>query len=128
MLDLGAHVGDVEVGDRALLCEQRRGGVRVVGVHVNLQRRLVADDEHRVAEALEREYERTLLQAAARDREVRAVPVAARGVLRMGHAGGGVVLERRRLTAPERADDAGEQNRQRVAAGVHHARFAQDRE
>ncbi len=46
----------------------------------------------------------------------------------MGHAGGGVALERRRLAAAQRADDPGEQHRQRVAAGVDHAGLAQHRQ
>ena len=53
-LDLLAHVGDVEVRDRAGAGEQRGGALGVVGVDVDLERRRVADDEHRVADLLER--------------------------------------------------------------------------
>ena len=41
---------------------------------------------------------------------------------------GGMMLERRRIGAAQRGDHAGEDDRQAVAAGVHHARLAQDRE
>ena len=51
--DLLAHVGDVEVGHLAGVLEEGDRGLGVVGVDVDLQRHLVADDEHRVAEALQ---------------------------------------------------------------------------
>ena len=108
--------------------EQRRRGVRVVGVDVDLQRRRVADDEHRVAELLELRDEPALLEPGAGDGEVRAVAVGARGVLRVGDARGGVVLERRRLGAAQRADDPRQQHGQRVAAGVDDAGLAQHRQ
>ncbi len=109
-LDLLAHVGDVEVGDDARVGEQRRRGVGIVGVDVDLERRLVADDQHRVAEPLELGDEAALLEPGAGDGEVRAVAEGGRGVLGMGHARRGVVLERGRLAAAQRADDPGEQH------------------
>ena len=127
-LDLLAHVGDVEVGDDAGVGEQRGGRVGVVGVDVDLERGLVADDEHRVAELLQRGDEAALLQAGAGDREVGAVAERRRGVLGMGDPGGAVMLERRRLGAAQRADDPCQQDRQPVAAGVDDARLAQHRE
>ena len=88
----------------------------------------VADDEHRVAEALEPGDPRRRLEPLARDREVRAVAVGRGGVLRVRDAGGRVVLERRRVGPAQRRDHAREDDRQAVAAGVHDAGLAQDRQ
>ena len=44
---------DVEVGDLAGALEEGDGGLGLVGVDVDLQRRLVADDEDRVADPLQ---------------------------------------------------------------------------
>ncbi len=54
---LRAHVGDVQVRDLAGVGEHGRGALGRVGVHVDLQRARVADDEHRVAERFERRDE-----------------------------------------------------------------------
>ena len=51
--DLLAHVGDVEVGHLAGALEEGDRGLGLVGVDVDLERHLVADDQHRVAEPLE---------------------------------------------------------------------------
>ena len=56
--DLLAHVGDVELRDLAGAVEERHRGLGLVGVDVDLERRLVADDQDRVAELLERGDER----------------------------------------------------------------------
>ena len=125
---LRAHVPHVEVGDLADVGEDRGRALGVVGVHVHLQRARVADDEHRVAELLERSDELAGLQAAPGDREVGAVAVGARLVLGVGDAGRRVVRELRRIVAAKRRHDAGEEQRERVAAGVHHAGFAQRRQ
>ena len=66
--------------------------------------------------------------AFAGDGEVRAVAVGRGRVLRMGDARGRVMLERRRIGAAQRGDHAREDDRQAVAAGVHDARLAQDRQ
>ena len=52
--DLRAHVGHVQARDLAGAGEDRDRRLRVVGVDVDLQRVRVADDEHRVAELLQR--------------------------------------------------------------------------
>ena len=62
---------------RADAGEQRGRGVRVIGVDVDLQRRRVADDEHRIADPLELADEMPLVQLGAGDGEVRAVPEGA---------------------------------------------------
>ena len=46
------HVGDVDAGD-LVRRGQRHRGVRGIGVDVDLERRRVADDQHRVADLLE---------------------------------------------------------------------------
>src|SRR5665811_2585349 len=71
--DLLAHVGDVEVGDATGPLEQRHRTFGLVGVDVDLERRLVADDEHRVAEALEAGQEVARGEPCPRDDEVGAV-------------------------------------------------------
>ena len=62
------------------------GAFGLVGVQVHLQRRLVADDEHRVAELLERRDEAPRAQPAAGDREVGAEPVGGGAVLGVADA------------------------------------------
>ena len=57
--------------------EQRLRGVGVVGVDVDLERRLVADDEDRVADRLEPADEGVALEPLAGDDEVGAVAVRA---------------------------------------------------
>ena len=66
--DLLAHVGDVEVGDLADALEEGDRGLGLVGVDVDLQRRLVADDEDRVAEPLEPRQELAAGEARCRRR------------------------------------------------------------
>src|SRR5258706_219434 len=51
--DLLAHVGDIEVGDLAGPLKQGYGGFWLVGVDVDLERHLVADNEHRVTQTLQ---------------------------------------------------------------------------
>ena len=53
VLDLLVHVGHVEVGDLAAGGGGRHRLGGLVGVHVNLQRARIADDEHAVAERVE---------------------------------------------------------------------------
>ena len=122
------HVGDVEPGDRADAHEQGRRALGRVGVDVHLQRPLVADDEHRVADRLERLDPRGRIQPLAGDGEVRAVAERRGLVLRVRDAGRRVVVELRRLGAAQRGDDAGEDHGEAEAAGVDHAGLAQDRE
>ena len=52
--DLRVHVGDVEARHLARAGEHADRRLRIVGVDVDLQRRAIADDEHRVAELLQR--------------------------------------------------------------------------
>ncbi len=66
LLHLLVHVGHVEMGDHAGIGEQRRGGVGIVGVDVDLQRRRVADDEHGVSKLLQLVDEPALLEIACR--------------------------------------------------------------
>ncbi len=125
---LGAHVRHVEPRDLADAVEQRRRALGLVGVEVDLQRALVADHEHRVAERFELLDVARGAEARAGDGEVRAEPVRARAVLGVGDPGRRVVVQRRRVFAPQRGDDAREDDRQPVAAGVDDARVAQRRE
>ncbi len=121
-----AHVGDVEVGDRAGALEQGHRRLRRVGVDVDLQRRLVADDEDRVAEALQPRQEVPRGEAAAGDDEVGAVAEAA--VLVVGEAAARrlVVSHLGQLVvAAQGGDDPGQNQHQAVAAGVDDAGLAQ---
>ena len=68
----------------------------------------------------------TRVERLARDREVRAVAERGRRVLRVRDPGGRVVVELRRLRAAQGRDDAGEDHGEAEAAGVDHARLAQD--
>ena len=68
------------------------------------------------------------VEVLARDREVRAVAVGRRLVLRMRDPGRRVVGELRRLGAAQRRDHSREHHGQPVAAGVDDARLAQDRQ
>ena len=61
----------------------------LVGVDVDLQRRVVADDEDRVADRLQPRARSARLQAAAGDREVGAVAVGLARVLGVGDARAG---------------------------------------
>ncbi len=127
-LYLLVHVSHVEVRDDACVREQSRRGDGIVGVDVDLQRRRVADDQHRIADPLELGDELTLLERGAADGEVRAVTVGRRRVLRMRHAGGGVVLDGRRFAAAKRAHDPGQKHGHGVAAGVDDTGIAQHRQ
>ena len=64
--DLLAHVGDVEPLHVAGVLEHGDGHLGLVGVDVDLQRRLVADDQHRVAELLEPRDEGARVEALRR--------------------------------------------------------------
>ena len=107
--------------------EERDRGLGLVGVDVDLEGRLVADDEDRVAEALEPRQVLARRQAGAGDDEVRAVAEAA--VLVVGQAEARrllvVDLGHRGRVAAQAGDDAGEDQDQAVAAGVDDARVAQ---
>ena len=70
--------------DLARALEEGHRGLRLVGVDVDLDGGLVADDQHGVAELLEPRDERAALEARAGDDEVRAVAVAAVLVVRAG--------------------------------------------
>ena len=95
-------------------------------MHVHLERVRIADDQDAVAERLERRDELVRLEPGALDDEVRAVAERRARVLGVGDPGGGVVLELGRRLAAQRGDDAGEDQRRGVAAGVDDARVAQD--
>ena len=57
------HVGDVEVRNLSVAREHRGRALGLVGVHVHLQRARVADDQHRVAERLQRRDDRPALRS-----------------------------------------------------------------
>ncbi len=105
--------------------EHRRRALGLIGVHVHLQRARVAHDEHRVAQPLERSDEARRAQSLARHGEVGAEAICARAVLGMTDPCRRVVVELRRLVAAKRGHEAGEHDRQAVAAGVDDARLAQ---
>ena len=67
------HVHDLDPLDEADFRRDRQRRPRVVGVHVDLQRRVVADNEERVPELLERALERDLVEPLALDDEHGAV-------------------------------------------------------
>ena len=73
MLRLRVHVRDLDSLDRAARRADRERLAGLVGVHVHLHRRGIADDEQRVAELLELALELLALQAFALDHERRAV-------------------------------------------------------
>ena len=104
--------------------EHRGHRIGIVGVDVHPERRLVAHDQERVAERLERRREPPLLEVGSGDGEAGAVAVGRRRVLRMGHAGTRAVFAQRRVPAREPADDARDEHGQGVAAGVDDARLA----
>ena len=122
-----AHVRHVEVGDLAGVLEEGDGRLRLVGVDVDLERHLVADHQHRVAQPLQQGHELAPGQALPGDDEVGAVAEAA--VLVVGAA------EARRLVAgdlgqlgavpAQPGDDPGEDQHQAVAAGVDDTGLAQ---
>ena len=63
------HVRDLDLLDHARGARERERCARVVGVDVHLERRLVADDEQRVADPLERVLELDAVEALALDDE-----------------------------------------------------------
>ena len=75
--DLLAHIADVEVGHLADPLEQADGGLGLVGVDVDLESRLVADHQDRVAERLEAGQVLARGKALPGDDEVGAVAKAA---------------------------------------------------
>ncbi len=125
LFDLQAHVGDVQPRDLAGAVEDGRRQLGRIGVQVHLQRARVADDEDRVAEQLERLDEASGAELSAGDGEVGAEAIGAGGVLRVCDARRRVMLELWRLVASQRGDDAGEHDRQAVAAGIDDAGVAQ---
>ena len=122
-----AHVGDVEVGHLADPVEDRDRGLGLVGVDVDLEGDVVADDEDRVAEPLQAGQVLAVAEAAAGDDEVGAVAVAAVLVVGQAAARRLVVGDLRHLgpVAAQPGDDAGEDQDEAVAAGVDDAGFAQ---
>jgi hypothetical protein len=128
LVDLLGHVRHVEVRDLAGTGEQGGRALGLVGVEVDLDGVAVADDQHGVAEPLQRLVPRARVQPLAGDREVRAEAEGHRLVLRMGDARRGVVGQRRGVGAAQRGDHAGEHHGQAVAAGVDHAGLAQHRQ
>ena len=126
------HVADLDAADHAGGGADAQRAARVVGVHVRLEGRRSADDEHAVAERRERAGQRVPVDRVALDEEARAVAVARRlGVHRVERDGGselGIDRRRRRRLAA----DAGEQTAQELdepgAAGVDDAGLAQSRQ
>ena len=118
--DLLAHVGDVLALDRADAVEDGSRGAGVVGVDMDLEGRLVADDQNRVADLLESGHVRRRGQALAQNDEVDAVAVLGLGVVDVREASGRVVLDlgQRHGLAGERreraADDHDQPERPRV--------------
>ncbi len=125
---LQMHVRDVQTRYLPRLREHRGRPLGLVRVHVHLQRRRVADDQHRVPELLQRRDEAPRAQPGAGDGEVRAEAVRARMMLGMADARGRVVIELRRVVAAQRRNDAREDDRQPVTARVDHAGIAQRRQ
>ncbi len=72
------HVRDLDALDRADGRAERKRGARIVGVDVHLERRLVADDDERVAELLELGLELVAVERVPLDHEDGAVAVARR--------------------------------------------------
>ena len=75
LMRLLVHVRDLDAADRAARDTERQRAAGVVGVHVHLERRAIADDEQRVAELLELRFERIEIEVVAFDDEDRAVAV-----------------------------------------------------
>ena len=123
--DLGVHVGDVQARDLAGAVEDQRRLLGVVGVDVDLQRRVVADDEDRVADLLQLGHVARRFEPLTGDGEVGAVAVGLARVLGMGDPRGRVVVELGRVGALQGGDDPGEDDDDAVAAGVDDARLAQ---
>ena len=102
----------------------------LVGVDVDLQRGCVADHEHAVADLPRAApMNGVCVEVVAGDREVRAVAIGRGFVLGVrDRARARVVLELGRLGAAQRGDDAGEDDRDPVAAGVDDAGLPQHRQ
>ncbi len=124
------HVGDVLALDRSRGGEQPFGRVGVVGVHVDLDRGLVADDENRIAELLERGHERGAVERFARDDEVRAVAVLGAGVMDLVEAGRCVVRDLGDLgmLAGKPGDETADDDHEPERAGIDDACLGQDLE
>ena len=90
--------------------------------------RVVADDEHGVAQRLEGAGVAPGVELIPGDGEVRAVAEGGGVVLGMADARRRVVSQRGRRLAAQRGHDAGEDDDHAVAAGVDDARLAQHRQ
>jgi hypothetical protein len=119
------HVGDVQPRDLARTVEDQRRLLGVVGVDVDLQRRVVTDDQDRVADHLQLGHIARRFQPLTGDGEVGAVAIGLARVLGMGDPRGRVVVELRRVGALQGGDDPGEDDDDAVATGVDDARLAQ---
>ncbi len=129
LLRLHVHVRDLDAADDTARDAERERLAGIVGVDVDLQRRVVADDEQRVAELLQLAFERVGVEVLALDDEDGAVPelrellmdrVEAELLLELGRLG--QRLARQRGVDP--ADDLDEPRR----AGVDDARLLQHRQ
>src|ERR1019366_7316986 len=87
--------------DLARLSENRGCLLGHIGMHVHLQRRGVTNDQHRVAELLERSDEASRYQPGAGDGEVRAEAIRTRVMLGMADARRRVVVELRRIVTAQ---------------------------
>ena len=121
------HVRDLDSLDRASGGAERERGPWVVGVEVNLERGLVADDEQRVAEPLELRLEPVAIECLSLDHEDGAVAVARGLEVDRVHAGRclGDGRGRQRL-AGDRAGHAAQELDEPGSARVHDPRFPQD--
>ena len=98
------------IGDLPHPLEERDRGLRLVGVDVDLEGRLVADDEDGVAEALEPRQVLAGRQSGAGDDEVGAVAEAAVLVVGQAEAGRGLVVDlgHAGVVAAQPGDNAGQ--------------------
>ena len=117
------HVGDLDARDRAQGRAQAQRSARVVRVHVDLECRLVAHDEQRVAERLKLALERDGIEPRPVHEECRAVPklrkLAVDGLqAQLGHHGG-----KRELVSGDRRDDSARDLDEPRAAGIDDARL-----
>ena len=71
-----AHVGDLDVVDRAVRRGVAEHGARVVGVHVDLEHALAAHDERAVALRADEALEVVVVEVVAEQQEARAVAEA----------------------------------------------------
>ncbi len=114
---------------RAAASGERQRPTRVVGVHVHLQRRSVADDEQRVAERVELGLDRVGVEVVALDHEDGAVAVARELVVdQVVGQGDGVAQRRLRHRGPcEHTRDAADDLDQARGARVDDACFGERR-